>query len=67
IKDNLQTSSAEVLKQKTQELSSSMQKIGQYMYKQGEQNNSNEQNKQDEKGQEGKDKKDDPVEGEVVE
>jgi len=64
IKDNLQTASAETLKQKTQELSLSIQKIGQYMYKQGEQGNSNEQ-KDPEDGN--KDKKDEPVEGEVVE
>jgi len=61
IKDNLQTSSADVLKQKTQELSISMQKIGQYMYKQGEQNPQGE----NDKGK--KENKDEPVEGEVVE
>jgi len=61
IKDNLQTSSADVLKQKTQELSTSMQKIGQYMYKQGE------QNPQGENDKDKKENKDEPVEGEVVE
>jgi len=34
IRDVLQTADSEVLKQKTQELSTSLQKIGQYMYSQ---------------------------------
>ncbi len=67
IKDNLQTSSAEILKQKTQELSLSMQKIGQYMYKQDEQAGTENQNPQDETGKDNKDKKEEPVEGEIVE
>jgi len=67
IKDNLQTSSAEILKQKTQELSLSMQKIGQYMYKQNEQPGTENQNPQGETGKDNKDKKEEPVEGEIVE
>lgn len=62
IKDVLQTASAEELKQKTNDLSISMQKIGQYMYKQNEQKPDG---KKDEKGK--SDDKDEPVEGEVVE
>lgn len=63
IKDVLQTASAEELKKKTEELSTSMQKIGQYMYKQDETKPGEE--KKDDKSKE--DKKDEPVEGEVVE
>ncbi len=67
IKDNLQTDSVESLKQKTQELSSTLQKIGEHLYKQ--EGPKPEQN-EGEKGKEGngdKDKKDEPVEGEIVE
>jgi molecular chaperone DnaK len=63
IKDVLQTASAEDLKKKTEELSTSMQKIGQYMSKQSETKPNEE--KKDDKSKE--DKKDEPVEGEVVE
>ncbi len=63
VKDVLQTASAEELKKKTEELSTSMQKIGQYMYKQDEPKPGEE--KKDDKSKE--DKKDEPVEGEVVE
>ncbi|MFH1899605.1 MAG: molecular chaperone DnaK [Patescibacteria group bacterium] len=63
IKDALQTASAEELKKKTEELSTSMQKIGQYMYKQNETKPGEE--KKNDKSKE--DKKDEPVEGEVVE
>ncbi|MBP7785949.1 molecular chaperone DnaK [Patescibacteria group bacterium] len=73
IRDNLQTDSVETLKQKTQDLSSTLQKIGEHMYKQGgptpgsqDQNTGNGSNDQD-KGKDGDDKKDEPVEGEVVE
>jgi molecular chaperone DnaK len=67
IKDNLQNSSADVLKQKTQELSLSLQKIGEYMNKQNAQPNPENQNPQGETGEENKDKKEEPVEGEIVE
>lgn len=63
VKDILQTASAEELKKKTEELSTAMQKIGQYMYKQNETKPGEE--KKDDKSKE--DKKDEPVEGEVVE
>lgn len=76
IRDNLQTASAEVLKQKTQELSLAMQKIGQAMYKQGEPGQpggqTDGQNPQEKPGddkdkKDNKNDKDEPVEGEVVE
>ena len=67
IKDNLQTASAETLKQKTQELSLAMQKIGQAMYGQGAQGKPGEPNPQGGPSGDNKDKKDEPVEGEVVE
>lgn len=67
IKDNLQTSSSDVLKQKTQELSLSMQKIGEYMSKQTAQPGNENQNPQSGNEEENKDKKEDPVEGEIVE
>lgn len=64
IKDVLQTANAEDLKKKTEELSTAMQKIGEYMNKQNEP-------KQEETKKDGEksndDKKDEPVEGEVVE
>ncbi len=73
IRDNLQTDSVETLKQKTQELSSILQKIGEHMYKQGgptpgsqDQKPGNGSNDQD-KGKDGDNKKDEPVEGEIVE
>ena len=76
IRDNLQTDSVETLKQKTQELSLALQKIGEYIYKQGGQpeaektdstGNGTGNSGGDNKG-EGKDnKEDEPVEGEVVE
>lgn len=67
VRDVLQTASTEELKQKTQELSLEMQKIGQHMYgQQGSQQGQPEQGPQ--QGPE-EPKKDDngPVEGEVVE
>ena len=80
IRDNLQTDGVETLKQKTQDLSSTLQKIGEHMYKQGgptsgsqDQNPGNGGNDQDNgnngngKGNGGDDKKDEPVEGEIVE
>jgi molecular chaperone DnaK len=78
IRDNLQTDSVETLKQKTQELSLALQKIGEYIYKQGGQpgtNNSGSAGTGSDNGNpgennrgEGKDnKEDEPVEGEVVE
>jgi molecular chaperone DnaK len=72
IRDNLQTDSMETLKQKTQELSATLQKIGEYMYKQGDKNTGTGSGGTNEDG--GKDNKDnkdnkdeEPVEGEVVE
>ena len=78
IRDNLQTDGVETLKQKTQELSLALQKIGEYIYKQGGQpgtNNSGSAGTGSDNGNpgennrgEGKDnKEDEPVEGEVVE
>lgn len=73
IRDNLQTDSMDTLKQKTQDLSNTLQKIGEYMYKQGSQDaGSQSQNPGDGKdnggkGNDGSDKKDEPVEGEIVE
>jgi molecular chaperone DnaK len=69
IRDNLQTDSMETLKQKTQELSATLQKIGEYMYKQGDKDTST--GGSGTTGNDGKDNKDnkdeEPVEGEVVE
>ena len=62
IKEGLQTKSKEELKKLTDELSQSMQKIGQHMYQQGEQ----EKGSSTDSGSEN-DKDDEPVEGEVVE
>jgi len=73
IRDNLQTDSMDTLKQKTQDLSNTLQKIGEYMYKQGSQDaGSQSQNPGDGKdnggkGNDGDGKKDEPVEGEIVE
>jgi len=75
IRDNLQTDSMETLKQKTKELSDTLQKIGEHMYKQegqGEANSSDDKNGGDNPGgndqnKGGDDKKDEPVEGEIVE
>ncbi len=73
IRDNLQTDSMDTLKQKTQDLSNTLQKIGEYMYKQGSQDAGGQsQNPGDGKdnggkGNDGSDKKDEPVEGEIVE
>lgn len=64
VKDVLQTASAEDLKKKTEELSTSMQKIGQYMNKQNDSKPGEE--KKDDKPKDDKGK-DEPVEGEVVE
>jgi len=59
----------ETLKQKTQELSATLQKIGEYMYKQGDKDTST--GGSGTTGNDGKDNKDnkdeEPVEGEVVE
>lgn len=61
----LQTASVEELKQKTEQLSTSLQKIGEHLYKQGEQNNQD--TSTDQKNENNEDKKDEPVEGEIVE
>jgi len=61
IRDVLQTASSEDLKQKTQDLSLSLQKIGQYMY------GSNNQDKDDGKDKDKDKNPNEPVEGEVVE
>jgi molecular chaperone DnaK len=72
IRDGLQTASAEDLKKKTQELSDTLQKIGQHMYEQpntGQAENGqpgdDQNNGPDTKNPE--DTKEEPVEGEVVE
>ena len=75
IRDNLQTDSMETLKQKTKELSDTLQKIGEHMYKQegqGDAGSSDDKNGGDNPGgnnqnKGGDDKKDEPVEGEIVE
>ncbi len=71
IRDGLQTDSSDVLKQKTQELSSSLQKIGEHLYKQGgpESTSSSTENKEGSENQkkDSEEDKNDPVEGEIVE
>lgn len=69
IRDNLQTDSVEALKQKTQDLSTVLQKIGEQMYKAENQENQQKGNPEQNGGTEGKDdkNKDEPVEGEIVE
>jgi molecular chaperone DnaK len=71
VRDVLETASSEELKTKTQELSASMQKIGQYMYDQGQQpgapegeNKENPGGNNDNQGNDGDDGE--TVEGEVV-
>jgi molecular chaperone DnaK len=74
IRDNLQTASTDELKQKTQDLSNAMQKIGQYMY--GSQNGQGQngqpgqgpqgQPNQPGQGPNGNPNNDEPVEGEVL-
>jgi molecular chaperone DnaK len=74
LKDILESAEIEELKSKTQELSDTLQKIGQYMYEQPSGQPENEDTKEgnEDKGEEKDDKKEDedndgPVEGEVVE
>jgi len=71
IRDGLQTDSNDVLKQKTQELSSALQKIGEHLYKQSgpESTNSSAENKDGSEDQkkDSEEDKNDPVEGEIVE
>jgi molecular chaperone DnaK len=77
IRDVLQTASAEELKNKTQDLSQSLQKIGQHMYQQpgqeepgqGPQTDPNRPQEGPQSGgsDQGPSQQDDPVEGEVVE
>lgn len=69
LKDVLQTADSEELKQKTQELSDAMQKIGEHMYKdeggnKNAQTDTNSNNEQ--KGGDDKDSEEDIVEGDVV-
>ncbi len=69
IRDVLQTATVDVLKEKTQELSLSLQKIGQEMYKQNDKTSESGKDgeKNDEEKDKGKeDKKEEPVEGEIV-
>ncbi len=66
LKDVLQTAGVEELKQKTQELSTSMQKIGEHLYK-GGQESSGTDDAQPRETSEGNEEKQEPVEGEVVE
>ena len=54
----------EEIKKKTKDLSTTLQKIGQYMYKTDEKPQNNEE-QEDKK--EGEENKEDPVEGEIVE
>ena len=68
IRDNLQTASIDDLKQKTQELSLSLQKIGQEMYKQDDKKADGESSGKNNSGEKDKeDKKEEPIEGEIVE
>jgi molecular chaperone DnaK len=71
IRDGLQTDSTDVLKQKTQELSSALQKIGEHLYKQGAPGSADDsaENKNGSENQEknSEENKNDPVEGEIVE
>jgi len=68
IRDNLQTASIDDLKQKTQELSLSLQKIGQEMYKQDDKKADGESGGENNNGEKDKeDKKEEPIEGEIVE
>jgi molecular chaperone DnaK len=69
LRDILQTAETEELKQKTQELSDALQKVGQHIYEQ-EQNEKNKENP-DQQNNETKDdsesQDDEPIEGDVVE
>jgi molecular chaperone DnaK len=68
IRDNLQTDSVDSLKQKTQDLSTTLQKIGEHLYKPGDQGTPQSEGPENEgKKDEGDDNKSDPVEGEIVE
>lgn len=68
IRDVLQTADSEVLKQKTLDLSNTLQKIGQYMYGQQQGGQSGAQQGQNPNPNDGpKPGADEPVEGEVVE
>ena len=66
IRDVLQTADVETLKSKTEALSSEIQKIGEAMYKQGQEQNPNPNPGEGPKAEDDN-KKDEPVEGEVVE
>jgi molecular chaperone DnaK len=67
IRDNLQTESIDSLKQKTQDLSSTLQKIGEHLYKSDGQKNQQEGGQEDNKKDGDEGNKDEPVEGEIVE
>ena len=68
MKDILDSGSKEDIAAKTQELSDSIQKIGQSMYKDASQNkDQTEEKTQTDKNEDKKSDKEEPVEGEVVE
>ena len=67
IRDNLQIESIDSLKQKTQDLSSTLQKIGEHLYKQEDQGKPQEEGNGDNKKDGDEGNKDEPVEGENVE
>ncbi|MFH1565683.1 MAG: molecular chaperone DnaK [bacterium] len=67
LRNIIPTASSEELKQKTEALSLELQKVGQEMYKQKEQNKEEPKKENDQKDKKGPENPEEPVEGEVVE